>query len=401
LAPILSALLTPAVYAQGFDLPYGTDPHLLFDWYVPSGGGGPHPCVVYIHGGPGDKSDAPFFDGSLPDLFLKNGITLMAINHRPSPEYVYPAQLEDSAIAIQFFREHATTYNIDPDRLAIWGTSSGAVLGGWLAYGPDLANPNGSSQEQQSTRPQAFLNVVGLTNFTLMAPFAQSYIYPGLLISDLDPLFLKSVSFSEMVLDVPRAFTPPVVSFYGWNENPPPLTDPHDATLMKDLHQKLEAFPAVHAASKQVQQVQGVATNSYEKMSAWLLQRFAIPHQLDLGKALVGTGGLEPRLEAAGDWSQGGLVSVTFQASTAGTTTLWLMASHNDLNAPFKGGTLVPEPTVMFTLVTGPSGTLSFVSTLPPWLGAGEEFYLQFWQLDPQGPNGFAASNAVLATIGP
>jgi hypothetical protein len=30
----------------------------------------------------------------------------------------------------------------------------------------------------------------------------------------------------------------------------------------------------------------------------------------------------------------------------------------------------------------------------------GEEFYLQFWQPDPGGPKGYAASNAVLAVIG-
>lgn len=399
LSLIVSALLTASVFAQGFNLPYGSDPHLLFDWYVPTGGGGPHPCVMYIHGGPGDKSDAPFFDGSLPDLFLKNGITLMAINFRPSPEYVYPAQLEDAATAMQFFREHATTYNIDPDRLAIWGVSAGAVLGGWLAYGPDMANPNGSPQEQQSTRPQAFINIVGLTNFTLMAPTSASYIYPGVTIGDLDPVFLKSVSFAEMVLDVPRTFTPPVVSLYGPNENPPPLTDPHDVTLMKNLHLKLEAFPDVHAASKAIQKLEGVFNNDNEDITAWLLKRFAIPHQLNLGRSLAGTGGLAPDLEATGNWAPGGTVSVTLQASTASATALWLMASHNDLNAQFKGGVLVPEPTIMFTFVTAPNGTLTFGSSLPPWLGTAEEFYLQFWQLDPQGPKGFAASNAILATL--
>lgn len=39
------------------------------------------------------------------------------------------------------------------------------------------------------------------------------------------------------------------------------------------------------------------------------------------------------------------------------------------------------------------------VNRLPPWLGEGEEFYLQFWQLDPGGPSGFAASNAVLPIL--
>lgn len=398
---LLLGSLAASASGQGFDLPYGPDPHLLFDWYVPSTGTGPFPCVVYIHGGPGDKSDVPFADGSLADLLLQNGITLMAINHRPYPAYTYPAQLEDAATAVQFFREQAVQHGIDPGRLGVWGVSSGATMGGWLAYGPDLADPGGTTQEQQSTRPQALINMSGLMNFLLMVPSFPSFVGGASTLGELDPLFLESVSVSEMVVDVPRAFTPPVVSFYGSNENPPPLTDPHDVTLMKDLHQKLEAFPEAHAKSKMIQKLPEVPENHVEDMAAWLLKRFEMPQALNVGRSLANSGGVEPELEATGSWSPGGSVTVSMRASTAAPTTLWLLASHNDVNLPFKGGTLVPEPTIMFTLATAADGTLTLASVLPPWLGAGEEFYLQFWQLDPQGPSGFAASNAVLATIGP
>ncbi|HYN63912.1 MAG TPA: alpha/beta hydrolase [Candidatus Limnocylindrales bacterium] len=397
---LLILLATSSAIGQGFNLSYGSDPHLLFDWYVPSTGTGPFPCVVYIHGGPGDKSDAPFWEGSLPDLYLKNGITLMAINHRPWPTFAYPAQVEDSAKAVQFFRENAATYNIDPDRLAIWGVSAGATMGGWLAYGPDYANPNGSSQEQRSSRPQALINISGLTNFLLMAPTFPSFMVGTSTLGELDPLFLESVSVSEMVVDVTRTFTPPVVSFYGSAENPPPLMNPHDATLMKDLHQKLEAFPAVHAKSRMIQQVEGVPNNSYEEITAWLLKRFDVPHQLNLGRSLAGTAGIAPQLEATGNWAPGGSVAVSFQSSTGTATTVWALASHTAVNLPFAGGILVPEPTSLFVLFTPPSGTLALSTTLPAWVGNGQEFYLQFWQPDPQGPQGYAASNAVLAMTG-
>jgi hypothetical protein len=237
-------------------------------------------------------------------------------------------------------------------------------------------------------------------NFLLMAPSFPSFMVGTTFLGELDPLFLESVSVSEMVVDVPRTFTPPVVSFYGSKESPPPLMDPHDATLMKDLHQKLEAFPQAHAQSKMIQKSETVPNNNFEDITAWLLKRFDIPHQLNLGRSLAGTAGIAPQLEATGIWAPAGAVTVTYQSSTGNSTVVYVLASHTALNVPFGGGILVPEPTVLFVLFTPPTGNLTLNTTLPAWLGMGEEFYLQFWQPDPGGPKGYAASNAVLAVIG-
>ncbi len=43
------------------------------------------------------------------------------INYRLSGEAIFPAAIEDCKCAIRYFRVHAETYGIDPDRVGVWG----------------------------------------------------------------------------------------------------------------------------------------------------------------------------------------------------------------------------------------------------------------------------------------
>jgi len=400
LLALLALLLTAPARAQGTNLSYGDyDPSLKFDWYVPSAPG-PHPVLVFIHGGLAGKEAGAPAPGNMPQLLLANGFTVMSIDYRKFWQNPHPAQLQDAATAVQYFRENAAAFDIDPNRLAILGVSYGAALGGWLAYGADLAQPGGTSQEQQSTRPQALLNESGLTNFLLMVP-TLGWNFPGATtIGQLPTPFLKSVSFAEMVADVPRDFTPPVASFYGEKQSTPPLTDPHDITLELDLHAKLAAsYPAVAAQSQLLHQAPGVMDNYYEQRAAWLLLRFGIGHQLDLGKALAVHGQPAPRLEATGSWLPGGRVELSYQAPAAGVATVWLIVGQHWVQAPLKGGTLVPAPELMLPLQTAPDGSITLTAELPARVPMGTDFYLQCWQVEGAAPKGFVASNAVVGIL--
>lgn len=397
---LLALVLASPAAGQGLNLPYATDhPSQVLDWYVPYEPGPPGPVVIYIHGGPGDKVEATPSAGNLPDVLLRNGITVMAINIHPHPEFQYPTQLQDAAAAVQHVRANAGLYGIDPARLAIWGVSSGAIIGGWLTYGPDLAIPGGTWEQQQSTQPQLLLNEAGLMNFLLMSPWFPSLFMGGTVLGDFTPAFLKSVSVSWMVVDVPRPVTPPVLSYYGLEENPPPLTNPHDATLMKDLHKKLEAFPEVWAASKMVQKTPGSGIIIPDKLAAWLLPALQIPQQVDVGWALPGTGGVAPELQATGAWTPGGVATLSFRASVVASTPVWIVAGSQALNLPFKGGRLVPAPNFPIVLQTGSDGTLAMNLVLPGFLVPGQAFYLQGLQPDAGAVHGMAMSNAVYATI--
>jgi predicted outer membrane repeat protein len=116
-----------------------------------------------------------------------------------------------------------------------------------------------------------------------------------------------------------------------------------------------------------------------------------------LGSALAGTHG-EPCLVGEGNLVGGTLAN--HQLSNArenAVASLWLGLSV--LNANFKGGIFVPHPDFLFTgLNTGAQGQVELPALFPPGAPAGFQFWMQYWISDPQGPKGFSASNAVVAT---
>jgi hypothetical protein len=68
------------------------------------------------------------------------------------------------------------------------------------------------------------------------------------------------------------------------------------------------------------------------------------------------------------------------------------------LQLPFKGGVLVPSPTLLLPpLPTGGLGKLVLGTTWPPALPSGVSLYLQAWIPDVAGPVGFAATNGLRA----
>lgn len=113
----------------------------------------PAPLFVWIHGGgfrAGDKRSIP---GQLLQRFLKAGVSCAAINYRLSQHAPYPAQMHDSARAIQFLRSKAKVWNIDPERFAAGGGSAGSGISQWLAFHEDLADPQAADPiARQSTR---------------------------------------------------------------------------------------------------------------------------------------------------------------------------------------------------------------------------------------------------------
>ena len=400
---ICSFLLSGSVGLAGVetDVPYGPHPSQTYDWY-PADVGGPAPLVVFQHGAHGqlDKTSVlTGMAGELLPMLTANGVAVAAIDNHPFPEFIYPTQIDDAALAIQHFREHASALSIDPDAIALWGWSSGATIGALVTYGDDRRDPNGVGAAAQSSRPQAFLNWRGQTNWLLMHP-----AYPGIMfakpsLGDVDPAMLKEASGAEAVACVARSFTPPALSYFGVSETPPPLLDPHDVTLMKDLHAKLAAF-ADAADSKTLQSPSWphVVLDDLVAQVEWLLQRFALPTAiLDLQQATPGTLG-PPALDVVGDMVAGGAYQVQFQAALAEPVTTFLIVGGSSSFANFLGGRLVPSPDLVIALSTDAAGAVAIGGSFPPSLPPTVA-YLQAWHADPAGPAGFAASHGLRLSI--
>jgi acetyl esterase/lipase len=126
------------------DLKYGPSAANVLDLYYPTKGKPPFPVIVWIHGGAwhhGDKRPL-----TCPAL-LENGYAVASINYRLSTQAIFPAQIEDCKGAIIWLRQHAKEFNIDPNRIGVWGSSSGGHLAALLDTTSNGANVSWAKQD--------------------------------------------------------------------------------------------------------------------------------------------------------------------------------------------------------------------------------------------------------------
>jgi acetyl esterase/lipase len=114
---------------------------LELDLYLPAEAsiGAPVPVVAFLHGGGwrvGSRhSVGPAYTGRSPspfERFAAEGIAVASIDYRLSGEARWPAQLHDAKSAVRWLRTRAGELDIDPDRIAAWGESSGGHLAALL-----------------------------------------------------------------------------------------------------------------------------------------------------------------------------------------------------------------------------------------------------------------------------
>lgn len=103
----------------------------------------PKPVVVYLPGGGWVRSDKEVASGRLAAL-AQHGYVGVSVQYRTSAQGTFPAQIEDCKCAIRFLRSHAKEYNIDPDRIAVWGSSAGGHLALLLGTTADRKEFEGS-----------------------------------------------------------------------------------------------------------------------------------------------------------------------------------------------------------------------------------------------------------------
>jgi acetyl esterase/lipase len=98
------------------------------DIYLPNEGKGPFPTIISFHGGgfyEGNKSrqyTAPMLQG------LNHGYAVVTVDYRLSDEAKFPAAINDAKAAIRFIKVNAAQYNLNPNKIALWGSSAGGNL---------------------------------------------------------------------------------------------------------------------------------------------------------------------------------------------------------------------------------------------------------------------------------
>jgi len=188
-------------YTLTQDLQYGSAPDnnnnpvaLKLDLYQPTGDTQTsRPTVIWVHGGSftgGDKGSGP--SPILAQYFAKLGYVTASINYRllaTAPcngsggvtTDCYNAAIaaqHDAQAAVRWLRANASTYGIDPTRVAIGGESAGAITA--TAVGIHSDDPGTSGNPGYSSTVGGFVSISGGVPGGI---FVDSHDSPGLLFS--------------------------------------------------------------------------------------------------------------------------------------------------------------------------------------------------------------------------
>jgi acetyl esterase len=96
-------------------------------------GKGPHPAVVYFHGGGWVTGDLDMHDATCRVLARRCGAVVVNVDYRLAPEHPFPAALDDGYGVLTWLATDAAEFDIDGSRIALAGSSSGGNLAAALA----------------------------------------------------------------------------------------------------------------------------------------------------------------------------------------------------------------------------------------------------------------------------
>ncbi len=86
---------------------------------------GPHPAVVFFHGGGYTIGDLETHDGLCRRFCHELGATVIAVDYRLAPEHPFPAGVNDCVAVTRWVVESAESLGIDATRIALAGDSAG------------------------------------------------------------------------------------------------------------------------------------------------------------------------------------------------------------------------------------------------------------------------------------
>lgn len=131
------------------------------------------PVIVFIHGGAWKAGSK---EAGLPKLapYVTSGqYAGVTVGYRLTPEAIWPAQMHDCKAAIRWIRGHAAEYRLDPDRIAVWGSSAGGHLVCMLGVSGGVESLEGTlgPNLDQSSRVQGVVNFFGPTDLLTMGDY--------------------------------------------------------------------------------------------------------------------------------------------------------------------------------------------------------------------------------------
>ena len=123
----------------------------------------PMPAVLWIHGGGWSGGN---HKGNRAASLAAQGYFTASIEYRLSGEAKWPAQIEDCKLGVRWLRANASKYNVNPDRIGVWGSSAGGHLVACLGTMDDKRFEGSGGYPGVSSRVQAVVDFCGPADFT-------------------------------------------------------------------------------------------------------------------------------------------------------------------------------------------------------------------------------------------
>jgi acetyl esterase/lipase len=108
--------------------------------YQPKGAG-PFPVVLDLHGGAWNAKDR-HAEQPFDRAIAASGALVVAVDLTLAPQAPYPACVQDASYALRWLKARAKTWNGDPARIGVFGSSSGGHVAELLALRPNDARYN-------------------------------------------------------------------------------------------------------------------------------------------------------------------------------------------------------------------------------------------------------------------
>jgi acetyl esterase/lipase len=124
-----------------------------------------HPAVIMIHGGGWRSGNKNQMHGLASAIALK-GYACFAIEYSLSLEAKYPQGIYDVKNAIKFIKDNAIKFNVDPDKIAVLGCSSGGQMAALIGTTNEISDfEDQSFKSKSSSKVQAIIDIDGVLAF--------------------------------------------------------------------------------------------------------------------------------------------------------------------------------------------------------------------------------------------
>jgi acetyl esterase len=94
---------------------------------------GPHPTLVFFHGGGFTIGDLDSHDAQCRIVCTEADVVVLSVEYRLAPEHPYPAAAEDAMAATRWALDHVDELGGDVSRVAVGGDSAGGNLSAVVA----------------------------------------------------------------------------------------------------------------------------------------------------------------------------------------------------------------------------------------------------------------------------